>query len=1210
MKVRLLDVNLIIVGDGPRAELLLERRLAAGGRVCLLHTSQPAKPQQSCSAAAEAEKTVEEEEGAQDLEDELEENMEPMFHEDSFIWDPPEPQTAPSTAVRSLQRRFRCRRRGLIRIGPDIVDLETGQWYELMRDGRGRPTGVRVLQSQPGEPNKPGQVTVVWQMSGGVLLADNAAPGNRSKSWQQLRGSLVWAQAADVEVIAEDAKPAMVMHRGNPAYCTVYFVVCMIIFYLPSIRLEPELQPGQFAWWRVVTTPWILVVLPLQLHRAISETYLGFDPGRRAVPVRVAAVVAYCLCPIPGMFILGGYYHVPYFVVLLVMMETWTLVELYLMHSLYRENQGSKPCQSPPETAAKPKDFKKQLLFTCMLNWSRSLIQATMWLITLAYGRLEPWNSYAAGLFLTTTTSTAELTFVAALQAFYDRLVWRPRADHTAEQAVVGDQMEYFSGLLAFAHGICESVRLTNLLATAILSNDWRWSWLGTVAMIFAGNVSQRYGLHTYVFTLLLPKRFLHLVRPGCVAMMHRHARFHAGYYRFLGVLGFIAVNAIGQQLIPGRTTKLLFNEQALILAGVLFVFELLEDAVVALNFLPLDPWRSRMSEHYAKLHTLHIKQLLCKDSRGLSNRTPLRLHGARYLTNDKIWLLYETGALMLMVFLWVPLGIGFTFGICPEPIPQDLRVLDALDVIVNTAFFKSDVHSDVAASKRHSRRVLPYAEADARLPVEGDSSKVDAECSFAFVTRLGIVRVANFSSLWFHGDGGDGGDGDDIGGGVGAAAAAAACDVDAETEAADAVNSRLARAGKVKNQTPKVAKAEKKKVLHYVWQRFWPVLVALFSASCCFATYYLVKVDASMQSFLRGPPSECNYWCGLSILLWLMVGPFILAFHLAIMAILLLAPAIICLTAFAVIFPVLCKLKIGDVEDSLLFCLTLPSGAVVGSNAYMWPPYMILVLKGLHDVLLAKWNSHDTVVVEVFDKKIMSVHIWLGTQVLDLYTDLAALLAMLGRVQPWCQIIWALTCVPSASVVLAVAMFPVTDEVLWRYRLIQVFSEDIAQLSIAFLGLFDRTVSADMNQYVLYSLLTNLLGALASLKLVLTSTHAQTALRKVGVGDYMLISQHEADDSDAEACVPQQGDHMQISLNKAKSKEQENAPSVFNQKDHIYNGLCPEMAAWEPHTPLGPSDLVSVQPKQTAQEAVLPLRPSSQKMLTAKQASSCCSVS
>ncbi|CAE7570524.1 unnamed protein product [Symbiodinium sp. CCMP2456] len=398
--------------------------------------------------------------------------------------------------------------------------------------------------------------------------------------------------------------------------------------------------------------------------------------------------------------------------------------------------------------------------------------------------------------------------------------------------------------------------------------------------------------------------------------------------------------------------------------------------------------------------------------------------------------------------------------------------------------------------------------------------------------------------------------------------------------------------------------------VVHYVWQHCWPALVVSFSASCCFATYYLIKVDASMQSFLRGPPSECNYWCGLSILLWLIAGPFVLAFHLALMAILLLAPAMICLTAFAVIFPVLCKLKIGDVEDSLLFCLTLPSGAVVGSNAYMWPPYMTLVLKGLHDVVFAKWNSYDTVVVELFDRKIMSVHIWLGTQVLDLYTDLAALLAMLGRVQPWCQIIWALTCVPSATVVFAVAMFPVTDEILWRYRLLQIISEDIAQLSIAFLGLFDRTVSADMNQYVLYSLLTNLLGVLASLKLILTSTHAQTALRKVGVGDYMLVSQHEADDSDAEASVPQNTtDHMQISLHEAKSKEQENMPSVLTQKDHIYSGFCPEIAAWEPRAPLGPSDL-SVHPKQTAQEAVLPLRPSSQKMLPAKQPSSCCSVS
>ena len=357
---------------------------------------------------------------------------------------------------------------------------------------------------------------------------------------------------------------------------------------------------------------------------------------------------------------------------------------------------------------------------------------------------------------------------------------------------------------------------------------------------------------------------------------------------------------------------------------------------------------------------------------------------------------------------------------------------------------------------------------------------------------------------------------------------------------------------------------------------------------------HILFAIDASMHNFMQGPPSECGYWCGLSILLWLIAAPFVLAFHLVMIAVLLLAPAVMCLTAFAVICPVLCKLKIGDVEDSLLFCLTLPSGAVVGSNAYMWPPYMLLVLKGLHDALLAKWKPRDTVVVELFDKKVTSVHIWLGTQVLDLYTDLAALLAMLGRVQPWCQIIWALTCVPSAAVVFAVAMFPVTDEVLWRYRLIQVFSEDIAQLSIAFLGLFDRTVSADMNQYVLYSLLTNLLGVLASFKLILTSTHAQTVLRKVGLGD--LISQHEADDSDAEANC----DYAHISLQPAKS----------NGQEIVYNGLAPEIACWEPHARPELDFASVVQPKQTSTEAVLALRQSSQKMLAAKQTSSCCSVS
>ena len=421
------------------------------------------------------------------------------------------------------------------------------------------------------------------------------------------------------------------------------------------------------------------MVLPLQMHPMLARAALGFRPARRvALPVQAVAVAVYFLGQIPPMYVLGGYYHLPYFAGWILVMEIWVALELYLMYCLHRDkNSAIEPCKHP---GVKHRDFKRQVLWTLMLSWSRTVIQITMWLITLIYGYVEPLNSYVAGLWLIASTAAAELVLVGTTQVLYDRMVWRPRVDPTSEVAVQGDQMESPSCLIGFAHGICESVRLTNLLAAAVYSSSWQWSWLGTIAMTFVGNIVQRQGIHTYLALLVLPKRFWKLIRPSCVMFMHRHARFYCGYYRFLGVLGFIAVNATAREVMPERPRELLFNGQTLALAFVLFMMEVLEDIVVGFNILPVDPWRDRMKHLYEELHPLHMKQLLCKDSRGLSSDLPpLRLHGARYLSTGVSRLLIDTGALKFMMFLWVRLGIGYTFGICPEPIPPGLRVLDAI---------------------------------------------------------------------------------------------------------------------------------------------------------------------------------------------------------------------------------------------------------------------------------------------------------------------------------------------------------------------------------------------------------------------------------------------------------------------------------------------------------------------------------------------------
>ena len=211
MKPRLLDVSLLIVGDGPEAELLLQRRREAGGRVCLLHTNRPpwtstledGKDKQGNGEKAGKEEHEEpmfevnlgweefNENEVQEVHEELmfEANLvwgefeakvvqeehekqeaqkgagraeeEPMFQEETFVWQPPQYRAARSAAARKLQRLYGCTQRGLIRIGPDIVELEDGQWYELLYNEHGRATGVRVLYAKQGEPP-----SIAWQLSG------------------------------------------------------------------------------------------------------------------------------------------------------------------------------------------------------------------------------------------------------------------------------------------------------------------------------------------------------------------------------------------------------------------------------------------------------------------------------------------------------------------------------------------------------------------------------------------------------------------------------------------------------------------------------------------------------------------------------------------------------------------------------------------------------------------------------------------------------------------------------------------------------------------------------------------------------------------------------------------------------------------------------------------------------------------------------------
>eukprot|EP00439_Symbiodinium_sp_Y106_P045623 s1668_g5.t2 len=122
-----------------------------------------------------------------------------------------------------------------------------------------------------------------------------------------------------------------------------------------------------------------------------------------------------------------------------------------------------------------------------------------------------------------------------------------------------------------------------------------------------------------------------------------------------------------------------LFNSHALVLLAAVLAVEVAEDAIVWYRLLPLDPWRVAMKHVYGSLHPFHPKQAMCMDHEGTHvHLAPLRLHGTRRLNGPLCTTLMHIGGCIILVLMSLPLGAGYMFGICSQPIPASLLVRDA----------------------------------------------------------------------------------------------------------------------------------------------------------------------------------------------------------------------------------------------------------------------------------------------------------------------------------------------------------------------------------------------------------------------------------------------------------------------------------------------------------------------------------------------------
>ncbi|CAE7809971.1 CPX1 [Symbiodinium sp. CCMP2592] len=633
---RLLDVSLIIVGSGPEAERLLQRRLGAGGRACLLWTDRPPSsplPSELKSAESRYDQV--------------------LFDAATFRWQPPALENS-CPEVRALRRRYGSADYGFMRTGPDVVALAQHESYQLVLEGQDL-VGVRVLLHD----------AVSWELSGAVLLVGPVAavlPPLRPGS-----GSEGWIETVDVHVQQEEAFPQMYCDGGglvSIAAGSAYYLLMNFCCYLLVHNYDRHVQPGDVAWWWLF--PHLQALSGQIWSHHLADCLLGFQQGCKSTVVGclVSFLVWYLWMLV---WVLGlREWKLQYFVHAVIGFELSSVAQLIVSTLLSRSARIS------PYNAGKSKNNKGQALWTGVLLSMNMVVAVSQWSVIVLYMYLDSVSTILSAVVLSLATAASELLAVSFMENVYLRLVW-PRAFADQLLVVLADQNTAITVLIAFTHAVAESTRLTSLLSAAAQSEGWNWQWIVSLLIMLSTNVAVRHGYHVSLFCRVLPEHMHKWVRPGCCSMIHRHGRVVCGYFRFIPYISYVAFRLVGFSGEP------LFNPQTLALYAAVLFMELLEDAVVLLRILPLDPWQTGMKHLYAELHPFHPKQVMCKDSRGVQEHLPpLRLHGARRLPWIHCQAPMQISFCVSTSLLWLPLGAGFVFGICPEPIPPELRLSDA----------------------------------------------------------------------------------------------------------------------------------------------------------------------------------------------------------------------------------------------------------------------------------------------------------------------------------------------------------------------------------------------------------------------------------------------------------------------------------------------------------------------------------------------------
>ena len=492
------------------------------------------------------------------------------FEDEDLIlaWQPP----LPKARVSAFGRRFGAYPRTYwTKVGPEAIELNEGQHLIIGRL-EGELRHVSLLDSEQ---------HVQVQMSGYVVL--NPSPE--------------LAESLDVEVEDEQMRPFGTYSVRWVLLSSLLIFLWQVARWTFSIVHERAANEGQIPWWRCV----ICCINCLFGQWAFYDTFgIAMSGGKmtRSTSWIGLFVAAIWICSM-----------VVYTAVQI------RVAEFALNYVGYIAIVGTHPFLLYCFTRYKytTRRFWPSLQWACVLAMTTiGLVAVNM---TLAMGHLtliSVGQVVAGSVLFPLGTALVEFGSVNYVGHAYHSMITVRRA--SGDFSVQGDQLQLVAtGMVLFAHVSAEATRLGANFASAVMTGNY--SWIGTVASTLTLNILIRLGWFRlalfYTLRAVAGSRLaVAVLAPTSWTMIHDEIKVYGGYFRFIPVGGL----AVARVML--RCGQPVFNTSATWALVIMFCMEILEDAVVVRELLPMAPVPSQLFERDVKGKNGDPGQLLAVECR------------------------------------------------------------------------------------------------------------------------------------------------------------------------------------------------------------------------------------------------------------------------------------------------------------------------------------------------------------------------------------------------------------------------------------------------------------------------------------------------------------------------------------------------------------------------------------------------------------------